>query len=42
MARLRRIDPVLRVSNLKDLTPLRRPEDVAKYAEGMRWAGLPE
>jgi hypothetical protein len=42
MARLRQIDPDLRVSNLKDLTPLRRPEDMAKYSEGMREAGLPE
>jgi len=42
MERLRQIDPVLRVSNLGDLTPLRRPEDIARYAEGMRKAGLPE
>jgi len=42
MARLHEIDPELRVSNLKDLTPLRRPEDIAKYEEGLRKAGLPE
>jgi TolB-like protein/tetratricopeptide (TPR) repeat protein len=42
MERLRQIDPALRVSNLRDLTPLRRPEHVARYAEGMRKAGLPE
>jgi TolB-like protein len=42
VARLRQIDPTLRVSNLKDLTPLQRPEDIAKYNEGMRLAGLPE
>jgi hypothetical protein len=42
LARLRQVDPALRVSNLKDLTPLRRLEDIAKYAEGMRLAGLPE
>jgi adenylate cyclase len=42
MSRLRRIDPALRVSNLNDLTPLRRPEDISKYSEGMRKAGLPE
>jgi len=42
MARLRQIDPALRVSNLKDVTPLRRPEDLARYAEGLRKAGLPE
>jgi tetratricopeptide (TPR) repeat protein len=42
MARLRQIDPELRISNLKDFTPLRRPEDRARYEEGMRKAGLPE
>jgi TolB-like protein/tetratricopeptide (TPR) repeat protein len=42
LARLRQVDPALRVSNLKDLTPLRRPEDIARYEEGMRRAGLPE
>jgi TolB-like protein/class 3 adenylate cyclase len=42
MARLRQIDPALRVSNLRDLTPLRRPEDVTTYAAAMRKAGLPE
>ncbi len=42
MARLREIDPALRVSNLKEQTPLQRPEDIAKYEEGMRKAGLPE
>jgi TolB-like protein/Tfp pilus assembly protein PilF len=42
MARLHEIDPELRVSNLKDLTPLRRSEDIAKYEEGLRKAGLPE
>src|SRR5262249_16492256 len=29
MERLRQIDPALRVSNLRQLTPLRRPQDVA-------------
>jgi TolB-like protein len=42
MDRLHQIDPALRISNLKDVTPLRRPQDVAIYAEGMRKAGLPE
>jgi hypothetical protein len=42
MMRLRRIDPALRVSNLKELTPLRRQEDMARFAEGLRKAGLPE
>jgi hypothetical protein len=30
MAHLRSIDPELRVSNLKDLTPLRRPADIRR------------
>jgi TolB-like protein/Flp pilus assembly protein TadD len=42
MMRLRQIDPKLRVSNLGDVTPLQRPEDMSRYAEAMRKAGLPE
>ena len=39
---LRQLDPALRISNLKDRYPLRRPEDLARYADGLRKAGLPE
>jgi len=42
MERLRRIDPALRISNLKDRLPFRRPQDFGRYAEGLRKAGLPE
>jgi adenylate cyclase len=43
LARLRQLDPALRVSNLRDrLGPYRRPEDLARYEEGLRKAGLPE
>jgi tetratricopeptide (TPR) repeat protein len=42
MARLRELDPDLRMSNLKDLFPIRGSEDFARWAEGMRTAGLPE
>jgi TolB-like protein len=42
LARLRQIDPELRVSNLGNLTWRRRPEDMAQYVEAMRKAGLPE
>jgi hypothetical protein len=43
VARLRQLDPALRVSNLRDaLGPYRRPEDLARYEEGLRKAGLPE
>ena len=42
MQRLRQIDPSLRISNLKDWFPLRRPEDFARWADGLRKAGLPE
>ena len=43
-ARARDIDPTLhrRVSDLKDMMPLRRPEDLARFEEGLRKAGLPE
>ena len=40
--RLRQVDPTLRVSNLKDRLPLRRPDDLTRYQEGLRKAGLPE
>jgi adenylate cyclase len=37
------VDPERRVSNLADvLGPYRRPEDIARYQEGLRLAGLPE
>jgi len=43
LARLRQVEPALRVSNLRDtLGPYRRPEDIARYEEGLRKAGLPE
>ena len=41
-ARLQRLIPTLHVSNLKlVLGPYRRPEDLARYEEGLRKAGLP-
>jgi tetratricopeptide (TPR) repeat protein len=43
MARLRQLNPALRVSTLKDvLSPYRRAEDLSRYEEGLRQAGLPE
>jgi adenylate cyclase len=43
VVRLQRLDPTLRVSNLKHvLGRYRRAEDLALYEEGLRKAGLPE
>jgi adenylate cyclase len=43
VARLQRLNPTLRVSNLKDvLGTYRRAEDLARYEEGLRKAGLPD
>ena len=43
MARLREIDPKLRIADLRQIQgPYRRNEDHALYEEGMRKAGLPE
>jgi TolB-like protein len=42
MSHLRQLDPTLRVSSLTDWLPIRRPEDLATFAEGLRRAGLPE
>jgi len=37
------LDPEMRISNLKyRIGTFRRPEDYAKFAEGLRMAGLPE
>jgi TolB-like protein/tetratricopeptide (TPR) repeat protein len=42
MDHLRQLDPTLRISNLRDWIPIRRPEHLATFAEGLRKAGLPE
>jgi TolB-like protein/tetratricopeptide (TPR) repeat protein len=42
IARMREIDPELRVANLMELVPFRGPQDFARYVEGLRKAGLPE
>ncbi|HEV2546810.1 MAG TPA: adenylate/guanylate cyclase domain-containing protein [Stellaceae bacterium] len=42
IARLRQLDPAFRIADLGDWTPLRRPQDRANYADGLRKAGLPE
>jgi TolB-like protein len=41
-ARLRQLDPGFRVSSLKDRFTFRRPENLARYEEGLRRAGRPE
>jgi hypothetical protein len=42
LARLRKADPGLRISTVKDRAPYRRLEDIASLIEGLRKAGLPE
>ncbi|MBK3734442.1 CadC-family transcriptional regulator [Azospirillum brasilense] len=42
MQRLRALDPSLRVSTLREWLPIHRPEDLTRFAEGLRLAGLPE
>jgi TolB-like protein len=42
MARALESNPDLRASNLSDLAPFRRAEDLAMFAMGLRKAGLPE
>ena len=42
MKRLRELDPAVRLSTLRDvLPPIRKPEGLANYVEGLRLAGLP-
>ncbi|KAB2850620.1 MAG: adenylate/guanylate cyclase domain-containing protein [Hyphomicrobiaceae bacterium] len=42
MTRLRQINPALNLSNLSDWLPFQRPEDFARWAEGLSKAGLPD
>jgi TolB-like protein/class 3 adenylate cyclase/tetratricopeptide (TPR) repeat protein len=42
MTVLRQLDPDLRISNLSNLFPARRKEDLDTWADGLRRAGLPE
>jgi len=42
MRHLRELDPLLRVSNLRDWLPIQRAEDLARFAQGLRRAGLGE
>ena len=42
VAHLCELDPALRISNLDQLNPFRKPENFARLAEGLRRAGLPE
>jgi len=42
IAHVRGLDPALRLSDLKNVIPLRRPQDLALLVDGLRQAGLPE
>jgi hypothetical protein len=42
MARALEFNPDLRASNLRNLAPFRRAEDLATFANALREAGLPE
>jgi TolB-like protein/class 3 adenylate cyclase/Tfp pilus assembly protein PilF len=42
MAQIRQLVPSLRLANLEDFVRTRRPEDYARWADGLRKAGLPE
>jgi TolB-like protein len=42
MQHLRQLDPALRISNLTDYLPIRRPQDLTILSDGLRKAGLPE
>jgi tetratricopeptide (TPR) repeat protein len=42
IAKICELDPALRLSTVGALAPCRRPEDVSRYVDGLRKAGLPE
>jgi adenylate cyclase len=39
---LLQLNPALRVSDIKKMIPIRRPDDLARLEEGLRLAGLPQ
>jgi hypothetical protein len=42
VAKLRELDPALRLSNLKDVIPIQPKEMMELLADALRLAGLPE
>ena len=42
MTRVLQLDPMVRLSQMKDRIATRRPEDFEKYVQGLRLAGMPE
>lgn len=42
MQRLQALDPSLHLGTLKEWLPIQRPEDFARFVDGLRLAGLPE
>jgi hypothetical protein len=42
VARLRELNPDVRLSNFEGVWPLRRPEDLAAFDKGLRLTGLPD
>ena len=42
LAGLRALNPGMRIVDLQTVIPWRRPDDLRRYAEGLRLAGLPE
>ncbi|MCW5569219.1 MAG: CadC-family transcriptional regulator, partial [Burkholderiales bacterium] len=42
MARVRELDPTFHIVDVEAVTPLRRHEDLAKYIDALRLAGLPD
>jgi hypothetical protein len=41
-ARLRQLDPLLRINSLRDTIGSYQPDDLAKYQEALRKAEVPE
>ena len=42
LGQLRQLAPRMRISNLRDHWPIRRPEDLSNWANGLRKAGFPD
>ena len=42
IARVRDLTPAFRMSDVRSVAPYRRPEDLQRYEEALRRAGLPD
>jgi hypothetical protein len=42
IARVQKLGPSFRITNIREITRLRHPDDLARYGDALRKAGMPE